>query len=485
MDEIEHPVYFGRLLLSKGFRVWFKYMFYVIEGTKFIEEDLHSELFEEFEKIYSLEIIRDNINIPPRSGKTTLAKYLLAYAWAKNAKSNFIYTSFSQSLLSDIARSLVDILEHPVYKAMYDLSFHQETEEVNAVDDFWRDYLTNNEKKKKATYSSRKVVSPVGGVILFSSIGASITGFGAGIRGAKDFAGALIIDDGNKPADMHSEVMRKKVVNYFEETLLSRLNNPNTPIINIQQRLHLEDLTGVLIEKYGFNSLTSPLMVDGVCQLPSQYSEERIKEIMVNDYMFKAQYQQTPVQYGGFVFKTEWWKFYKELPPIRYYKIFADTALKTKEHNDYSVFQLWGMGEDKRIYLVDQLRGKWEAHDLEKQAVMFWNKHKEKIGMRGFGVEDKASGTGLIQNLSRVHTIPVEGIQVDRDKYTRAMDVQPQIQSGFVYLPEDAEFTSEYINEFASFSPLMTHLHDDQIDATMHAISDMLISGDISILDVI
>ena len=483
--QIKHPRYFGQLLISKGFRVWFKYMFFVIEGIEFIEESLHTELFDEFDSIYNLEVTRDNINIPPRSGKTTMAKYFLAYCWAKNSKSNFIYTSFSQSLLSDIARSLVDILEHPVYKSMYDLSIVQTEEEVNPVNEFWHNYLLNNEKKKVAKYSSRKIVSPTGGVILFSSIGASITGFGAGIRGAVAFSGCLLIDDANKPADMHSEVMRNKVVTYFEETLLSRLNNPNAPIINIQQRLHLKDLTGVLIEKYGFKQLKRPLMVGDVCQLPSQYTEERLTEIMVNDYMFKAQYQQEPIQYGGFVFKVEWWKYYIELPEMQYTRIYADTALKTKEHNDYSVFQLWGYGMDNNMYLIDQMRGKWEAFDLEKQAVMFWNKHRAAYSVRGFGIEDKASGTGLIQNLSRVHSIPVEAIQVDKDKYTRAMDVQPQIQSGFVYLPECADFTSEYINEFSSFSPLMTHAHDDQIDTTMHAIQDMRLSGSVSILDVI
>lgn len=485
MNEVEHPEYLGQILLSKGFRVWFKYMFYVIEGRKFIEEDLHTSLFDRFDGIYAYKITRDNINIPPRSGKTTMAKYFLAYCWAKNAKSNFIYTSFSQALLSDIARSLVDILEHPVYRAMYDLTIEQEEEEVNPIDLYWQQYLQNNEKKQKATYSSKKIVSPNGGVILFSSIGASITGFGAGVRGASNFSGALIIDDGNKPADMHSEVMRSKVISYFEETLLSRLNTSDTPIINIQQRLHLQDLTGVLMEKYNFSQLCKPLMVEGKCQLPSQYSEDRLKEIQVNDYMFKAQYQQEPIQFGGAVFKVEWWKYYKQLPELEYVKIYADTALKTKEHNDYSVFQLWGKGRDKNMYLIDQVRGKWEAYDLERQAIAFWNKHKPHYNLRSFGIEDKASGTGLIQNLIRNQSFPVTAMQVDKDKYTRAMDIQPQIQSGFVYLPEQAEYLSEYVNEFSAFSPLMTHKHDDQIDTTMHAISDMILNERRSILDVI
>ena len=484
MITIDKPKYFGQLLLNKGFRAWFKYMFYIIEGNKFIEEALHDELFGCFEDVYDQKTTRLSINVPPRSGKTTMATYFMAYCWAKNPKSNFIYTSFSQSLLSDIARAFANILEHPVYKAMYDLSIKQYTEEVNPIDMFWKEYLQKNEGLKVAKYSSRKIVSPANGIILFSSIGSAITGFGAGIRNSKGFSGALIVDDGNKPADMHSEVMRNKVITYFEETLLSRLNTPKAAIVNIQQRLHLRDLTGILQEKYTFKQLCKPLMVGDVCQLPSQYTEERIGEIKVNDYMFKAQYQQDPIQYGGTVFKLEWWQYYTILPQLKYTKLFGDTALKTKEHNDYSVFQIWGICHQGNMYLIDQLRGKWEAHDLERQAKAFWAKHRG-YNPRSFVIEDKASGTGLIQNLRARHSIPVEAQQVDKDKYTRAMDVQPHIQSGFVYLPENADFLSDFINEFSAFSPLMTHAHDDQIDAAMHAIDNMRVKTEVSILDVL
>jgi predicted phage terminase large subunit-like protein len=482
--QIDKPKYFGKLLLDKGFRVWFKYMFYTIEGNKFIEEPLHADLFGTFENIYAQIDTRVSLNSPPRSGKTTMATYFMAYCWAKNAKSNFIYTSFSQSLLSDIARAFANILEHPVYKAMYDLNVTHQIEEVSPIDEFWKSYLIENEGLKVAKYSSRKVVSPSGGIILFASIGSAITGFGAGLRNSHGFTGALIVDDGNKPADMHSEVMRNKVVTYFEETLLSRLNNPDVAIINIQQRLHLRDLTGMLNEKYKYKTLIKPLMIGDVCQLPSQYTPERIDEIKVNDYMFKAQYQQEPIQHGGTVFKLEWWQYYSILPKLKYTKIYADTALKTKEHNDYSVFQLWGVGYDGNMYLIDQLRGKWEAHDLERQAKSYWAKHKG-YSPRSFAIEDKASGTGLIQNLRARHGIPVEARQVDKDKYTRAMDIQPHIQSGFVYIPENADFVSDFLNEFSSFSPLMTHAHDDQIDTAMHAIDDMRVKTDVSIFDVL
>ena len=127
----------------------------------------------------------------------------------------------------------------------------QETS-LNPLDEFWKDYLFQQEGKN--TYSAKLIRTYAGGVCLFNSIGASITGFGAGIRASKDFSGFLLIDDANKPSEIRSQIIREKVVRYYEETLLSRLNNPTTPIINVQQRLSKHDLTGTLEEKYNFDT---------------------------------------------------------------------------------------------------------------------------------------------------------------------------------------------------------------------------------------
>lgn len=298
MVAINNPRYLGKRLADRGFKDWFLYMFRIIEGTPFIVEELHKGLFDEFDNVHSMQSIRSLMNLPPRSGKTTLAKYFLAYSWVRNSKSNFIYTSFSQSLLGDIARGLIDLLENPIFKAMYDLSVTQEDVQDNPVNDFWREYI--QKESGKATYSTKKIVSPQGGVILFASVGSAITGFGAGIRGCKDsFSGALIIDDPNKPADIHSATMRDKVMLYYVETLLSRLNHSKVAILCIQQRLHLEDLSGYLLDNYDYNLLKRPLLVNGVCQLPSQYDEKRLQEIQKSEYMFNAQYMQNPIPLDG------------------------------------------------------------------------------------------------------------------------------------------------------------------------------------------
>lgn len=166
------------------------------------------------------------------------------------------------------------------------------------------------------------------------------------------------------------------------------------------------------------------------------------------------------------------------VPPLRYRKIFADTAQKTAERNDYSVFECWGAGEDGRIYLLDMIRGKWPAPELKRRAIAFWEKHKaggeHDAPLRQLVIEDKSSGTGLIQDIQASGGIPVKGVERTKDKLTRVMDVVSYIDSGLVFVPEAASFVSDFIGECEAFTADDTHANDDQIDPMVDAINDML-----------
>ena len=144
---------------------------------------------------------------------------------------------------------------------------------------------------------------------------------------------------------------------------------------------------------------------------------------------------QRPAPAGGGIFKDEWWQYWQVMPDMAWYGIYADTAQKTKEQNDYSVFQLWGTSHTGQKYLIDQVRGKWEAPELLTTARAFWNKHLH-LRPRHFKIEDKSSGTGLIQTMKR-DGIPILGIPRSIDKVTRGYDAAPIIQNGNVFLPQD------------------------------------------------
>ena len=306
----------------------------------------------------------------------------------------------------------------------------------------------------------------------------------------------VLWDDPLSAEDANSEKNRETVIREFRETMPSRLVDPtNSAIVIVMQRLHERDPAGfILSEGLEYEHLCLPMEFepsrrcvtsvgfrdprteDGELLFPGRFPREvveRDKSVMT-EYSVAGQFQQRPAPRGGGVFKDEWWSHWTVLPRVVYRMVYADTAQKTAEQNDYSVFQCWGMGVDGRIYLLDQVRGKWEAPQLLTQAKAFWSKHKpvgKGLGtLRKFKVEDKSSGTGLIQQLSQAQ-VPVEGIPRDRDKVVRAYDAAPQIEAGNVVIPDSAPWLSEYMAEFSGFP---NKEHDDQVDPTMDAIDDML-----------
>lgn len=212
----------------------------------------------------------------------------------------------------------------------------------------------------------------------------------------------------------------------------------------------------------------------------AKHNPEQLRMLELGDpYTFSSQYQQNPSPIGGSMFKDSYWKYYDVLPPLDLIRIYGDTAQKTKERNDYSVFECWGRNRDSGIFLIDLVRGKWEAPELESVLVEFWNKHKPSLkvprGAQMIKIEDKSSGSSLIQSIRKDYFIPIEGIQRHTDKVLRAMGVVKYFASGYVHVPRNATWLHDFKDEFRKFTPMMTHAHDDQIDPAMDAVEDMIV----------
>jgi predicted phage terminase large subunit-like protein len=292
------------------------------------------------------------------------------------------------------------------------------------------------------------------------------------------FGGAIIIDDPHKAGDANSSVMRKNVINWYQQTMESRLNKRADPIIIIMQRLHEEDLSGWLLNGgsgEAWHHINIPARnEDGTSFWPEQFPDEMLDRLESSSpYVFAGQYMQRPSPIGGGMFRDEWWRYLEAAPPIQWRAIYADTAQKTKDHNDYSVFQCWGYSVTGQAVMLDMIRGKWEAPELEAMARAFWAKHKAtqtQGTLRAMKVEDKVSGTGLIQTLKR-EGIPIIGMKRNVDKITRAFDAAPLIESGNVILMQDVPHLTDFIGEASTFP---NAAHDDMIDTAMSAISDIL-----------
>lgn len=480
-----------------------RYFFKQRQSIKFIVNWHHYLIADAIQRVIDGKCPNLIINVPPGSSKTEMAVInLIARGLALNPYARFLHISSSDDLVLLNSQTARDIIQSDEYQAMWPLQI---------ADD------AKAKKRWNVIVDGKKA----GGVYAVS-LGGQITGFRAGHM-AEGFQGAIIIDDPLKADEAYSPSAIKTANRQLLSTVKSRKASPLTPIIIIMQRLGENDCTG-FIKGGNFHGqwefVSIPALIDEayVAALPEKLKPMVVREPRddkgrfsywpykepladmlaleagngtdadgnkVSRFVFSSQYQQAPVAIGGNIIKGQW--FPRQAPPkIIYRKIYADTAQKTAERNDYSVFECWGYGEDKKIHLLDLLRGKWESPDLKRQAIDFWNKHQAVSGMgalRKMVVEDKSSGTGLIQDIKRSERIPIEGMERSKDKLTRVMDATPHIESGFVVLPDNAPFVSDFIVECEAFTADDTHAHDDQIDPMCDAIADMLAAKPKSFFD--
>jgi predicted phage terminase large subunit-like protein len=133
-----------------------------------------------------------------------------------------------------------------------------------------------------------------------------------------------------------------------------------------------------------------------------------------------------------------------------------DTANKASELNDFSVCTSWGI-KGRDLYLLEVWRRRLDYPDL-KRAVL-----DEHIRWRSDVVliEDKASGTQLIQEL--VADGLYAGYKPQGDKVMRMHAQTAAIENGFVHLPQAAPWLAEYLHELAVFP---NGRFDDQVDST-------------------
>ena len=182
------------------------------------------------------------------------------------------------------------------------------------------------------------------------------------------------------------------MIDWYQSTLLSRLNDPQTgPIVLIQQRLHEADLAGVLLGQGGWTHLDLPAIAEDnttvelgwrgcvhrqegdllhPTRLPRDLLDRRRAEL--GSYVFAAQYQQQPAPLGGGLIKWDWFQRYDRKPvsvPKDQIVQSWDTASKADEANDFSVCTTW-LVRDSGAWLLDIYRARLEfpAGVAKKQA---------------------------------------------------------------------------------------------------------------------
>ena len=425
-----------------------------VSGGEMLDWNWHFDAIAyKLESIADGDIRRSMINLPPRNGKSkTVSICWVAWMLGRDPTKNFVCVSYSSELSNKFARDTRSIIESWWYKQLFP--------------------GTILSKARSAAYDFE---TTRGGGRLATSVGGTLTGRGGDI---------IILDDAIKPSDANSETVRASVNDWFSTTLSSRLDNKMTgTMICVMQRLHEHDLCGMLLEQGGWDCLSIPAIatqdesiilarggvyrrLEGELLHPKREPIEVLNELKtaMGSYTFEAQYQQQPMPSDGNLFKADWLKTTQEGPEhdTKKGQIVQswDTAIKTGSKNDYSVC-ITARHWRKEVHILNIWRGRVEFPQLLKKTIEL----ARTFNPRTLLIEDKASGSQLIQTLRASHEPGVPSPiarKPEADKFTRAAGVSSIIEAGILHLPREAHWLAEFKKELLAFP---SSRHDDQVDA--------------------
>ena len=344
-----------------------------------------------------------------------------------------------------------------------------------------------------------------------------------GITGAR--GDRVIIDDPHTVESAASDQMRSTTIDWFLQAVPTRLNNPDkSAIVVIMQRLHEEDVSGVILDKgFGYDHIMLPMEYEplraaptllgwedqrdtlGELLFPERFPEhvvERDKRAM-GPYAVSGQFQQIPTPADGGIIKRDWWQLWEHdsFPAFDYIIASLDTAYTEKTENDPSALTIWGVyTEDPisteamkkplslkdmfqkergykaphpKVMLVNAWAERLELHQLVTKVAETLKKYKADAIL----IEDKAAGHSVAQELRRLYNHLGFMVITDNpngiDKRSRLYSVQHIFAEGLVYAP-DKSWADMVITQSAIFPK---GKHDDLVDTVSMALRHLRKTG--------
>jgi len=390
------------------------------------------------------------LNLPPRTLKSFIVSVALpAWLLGRVPSTRIICASYSDELAAKFSRDCRALLETPFYKRVFPQT------------------RLNPKKAAEGEFETTRR-----GSRLATSVGGTLTGRGGDV---------LIVDDPIKANDADSEVARRGAIDWFRNTALSRLDDPAESLVCIaMQRLHVDDLSGILIEQDWPRLVIPAIAVEpadyrvsedevyprpaGELLQPQRDGPAAIEELKreIGSRVFAAQYQQNPTPPDGNMIKAAWLGRYDSAPERQTFQrvvLSCDPAGKAGIRNDYTAITVVGVRE-KSLHVLQVSRGHWTVMQMREQIMMLAALWRVDLVI----VEDTASGMGLIQLLKEVPHLNVVGRNPDADKITRMSRQQGRFEAGRILLPTEALWLADFENELLAFP---SGRYDDQVDALL------------------
>lgn len=420
----------------------------------------HRVLCDYLDRFVAGDMPRLMVFMPPRHGKSELvSRRLPAYILGQNPDATIIASSYSADLASRMNRDVQRIIDTPVYSRLF-----PETQL----------YGTNIRTVARGSYlRNSDIFEVVGhtGVYRGAGVGGGITGMGGQY---------LIIDDPIKNREeADSATYRDALWEWYTSTFYTRAEQHGAILITLT-RWHEDDLAGRLLTMAAndpradqwavlrFPAIAEPrdrtiedVRAHDEPLWPEKYDAERLATIRatVGSRQWDALYQQHPRPADGAIFKRQWFRIVDHAPDGLRWVRYWDLAASTKTSADYTASAALAFDRDGTLYIRDMVRGRWEWPDAKRTMIETMRADPRTLQ----GIEKALHGIAAVQDLQRetqVAHVTIKGIDVTKDKMTRALPWAARAEANKVRLVR-GEWIPSFLDEVCAF-PLGTH--DDQVD---------------------
>ena len=438
------------------------------------------------------------INVPPGTMKSLTTEVLWpSWEWGPQNRPSLKYVSFSYSvdLTTRDNRKTRQLIASRWYQELWGDRFQIASDQ-------------DAKTKFETTALGFKLATSVGGV-------------GTGERGDR-----VIVDDPHNVKDGESLAKRASTLQWFTETLPTRVNDPiHTPIVVIMQRVHDQDVSGlILAQELGYEHLMLPMEYeperacystvkpsymkseltkvkynsDEKCYKPDPEGEterylvdprteenellwparvdrvtvERDKKVM-GSYAVAGQLQQRPVPRGGGMFSREWFEIVDSIPSDAFIVKRArgwDLAASTTSTSPYTAGVKISKTRDGTYYIEHAIRIRESAGKVEN---CIKNTSSQDPRNCLISIPQDPGQAGKAQKLYYAKLLAGYNVRFSPEsgsKEMRAEALSAQAEAGNVKIVR-GDWNKEFLDELCLF-PRSTY--KDQVDASSRAFHELL-----------
>jgi len=443
----------ARIQSWEDFYFYSRWMFLQRKGFTWLRARHHKIICDALNRVFNGQTKRLIINMPPRYSKTELAVVnWMSWCLGKVPDAEFIHTSYSAQLATNNAWQTRELVQHEAYR------------------DIFPGTVIRTDSSAKAEWRTT-----VGGIVYAAGSGGTITGYGAG-KHRDGFGGAIIIDDPHKADEARSDVMRENVIDWFQNTLESRKNSPDTPIILIMQRLHERDLAGWLLEGNNgeeWEHICLPaIQKDGTALWPEKHPIEKLREMeKAAPYVFSGQYMQSPSPAKGGIFKPDQIPVVDAIPAVEI-KWCRGWDLASTIDGDYTAGGKLGRLPDGRYIIADMARMRVGPDERDAAMVNIASQDGRKVKISIPQDPGQAGKTQVLYLTRALSGYNVKSSPETGDKVTRAEPFAAQVNVGNVIMLR-GDWNNALLNEMRIFP---NGANDDQIDSLSRAFSEIMVT---------